>query len=181
MSFQTAGNISSGMKKLTIALAIPILACAVLSQSSNPQWKEYVYPDDGFAITLPAAPNPHKDGGDRHINVYTVQMGKTVFSLRAVSRLMDCETALAELWDKAENNLDPNEPMVKGSLKQVSLSGMKGLEYATDLGAGERSLHRFHCADSHKFYIFRVGYSGRQQPAEVGRILNSFHLVSPTH
>lgn len=153
----------------------------VAHKQQQPQWREYVYPQDGFAITLPSAPNPHNDAGDRHINVYTVSMGKTVVSLRAISRLMDCETALAELWDKAESNKDPREPVVRGTLKQVSLAGMKGLEYETELGSGERSLHRFHCADEHKFYIFSVGYAGKQRPSEVARIINSFHLVNPAH
>jgi hypothetical protein len=145
------------------------------------QWREYVYPQDGFAITLPSAPNPHYDGGDRHINVYTVSMGKTVVSLRAISRLMDCETALAEMWEKADSGKNPNEPVIKGSLKQISPPGMKGLEYETQMGSGERSLHRFQCADEHKFYIFNVGYAGKQRPAEVDRIIKSFHIVSPAH
>src|ERR1700761_5741967 len=59
-------------------------------KSSTQQWREYVYPQDGFAITLPYAPKPYYDQGDRHINVYSVQMGKTVVTLRAISRLMDC-------------------------------------------------------------------------------------------
>ena len=154
---------------------------AVAGKQPQQQWREFVYPQDGFAITLPYAPRPHYDAGDRHINVYTVTLGKTVVSLRAVSRLMDCETGLAELWDKADSNKDSREPVVQGSLKQVSLAGMKGLQYETDLGSGERSLHRFHCADEHKFYIFSVGYAGKQQPPEVARIINSFHLVSQAH
>jgi hypothetical protein len=153
----------------------------VAQKQQQIQWREYVYPQDGFAITLPSTPKPHYDDGDRHINVYTVSMGKTVVSLRAISRLMDCEEGLANQWDKADSNKDPREPVVRGSLKQVSLAGMKGLEYETELGSGERSLHRFHCADEHKFYIFNVGYAGKQRPPEVARIINSFHLVSPVH
>jgi hypothetical protein len=182
------------MKKIVLAVLVLTLASATFapqtlaqktskqsSANKQPQWREYVYPQDGFAITLPYAPRPHYDAGDRHINVYTVTMGKTVVSLRAISRLMDCETGLADLWDKADSNKDPKEPVVRGSLKQVSLAGMKGLQYETDFGSGERSLHRFHCADEHKFYIFNVGYAGKQPPPEVARIINSFHLVSQAH
>jgi hypothetical protein len=180
------------MKTIVLAVLGLMLAGAPLAQKSlaqkrapkqpqQMQWREYVYPQDGFAITLPSAPNPHYDGGDRHINVYTVSMGKTVVSLRAISRLMDCETALSEMWDKAENTRNPNEPVIKGSLKQISPAGMKGLEYETEMGSGERSLHRFQCADEHKFYIFNVGYAGKQRPAEVDRIIKSFHVVNPAH
>jgi hypothetical protein len=179
------------MKMIVLAVLGVMLAGAPLAQKSvaqkqaqkqqQSQWREYVYPQDGFAITLPSAPNPHYDGGDRHINVYTVAMGKTVVSLRAISRLMDCETALSEMWDKAENTRNPNEPVIKGSLKQISPAGMKGLEYETEMGSGQRSLHRFQCADEHKFYIFNVGYAGKQRPAEVDRIIKSFHVVNPAH
>jgi hypothetical protein len=184
------------MKTIVVAVLTLLLGGACLSQKSpglnSPtlkpvaqkqqpqQWREYVYPQDGFAITLPYAPKPYYDQGDRHINVYSVQMGKTVVTLRAISRLMDCETALADQWEEADRK-DAKEPLVKNSLKQISPPGMKGLEYETELGSGERSLHRFQCADEHKFYIFRAGYTGKQVPADVDRIIKSFHLVSPVH
>lgn len=149
------------------------------AQKSAQQWREFVFPQDGFAITLPYSPRPYYDGGDRHINVYSVQLGKTVVTLRAISRLMDCETALSDQWDTA-NSKETNN-LIKNSLKQISPPGMKGLEYETELGSGERSLHRFQCADEHRFYIFSAGYAGKQRPADVDRIIKSFHLVSPVH
>src|SRR6476469_10411994 len=170
------------MKTIVLTMIGVMLIGAPLAQKSlaqkraqakqqTTQWRPYVFPDDGFAITLPAQVTPHNDGGDRHIHVYTVRLQDgTMFNLRAVHRLMDCETTLADLWDKADSNKDPKEPVVRGSLKQVSLAGMKGLQYETELGSGERSLHRFHCADEHKFYIFSVGYAGKQAPPEVARI-----------
>jgi hypothetical protein len=174
------------MKNIVVVISIAILGGAFLAQYSSAQkqqsqqWRELVYPQDGFAITLPYAPKPYYDQGDRHISVYSVQMGKTVVTLRAISRLMDCETALADQWEEADKK-NAKEPLVKGSLKQISPAGMKGLEYETEIGSGERSLHRFQCADEHRFYIFRAGYTGKQRPADVDRIIKSFHLVSPVH
>jgi hypothetical protein len=180
-----AGKIFADMKNIVLAVLTLLIGGAFLAQKlsaqkQQQQWREFVYPQDGFAITLPYAPKPYYDQGDRHINVYSVQMGKTVVTLRAISRLMDCETALADQWEEADKK-NAKEPLVKGSLKQISPAGMKGLEYETDLGAGERSLHRFQCADEHRFYIFRAGYAGKQRPADVDRIIKSFHLVSPVH
>ena len=170
------------MKKLVLAVFLFTIAHALPAQKQKQaQWREYVFAEeDGFAITLPSPPNPHNDNGDRHIKVYSVRLGTTVFTLRAVSRAMDCETGLAEMWDDA-NRKDRREPVIPGTLKQVSLAGMQGLEYETDLGSGQRSLHRFHCADSRKFYIFNAGYQGKQRPAELMRIINSFRLVSPSY
>ena len=165
------------MKKLAMAASFLLISCAALSQQA--QWKHYFFPGDEFSISLPANPNPHNDNGDAHINVYSVRMGTTVFTLRVVTRAMDCETGLAEMWDHAEKNANPKEPVIKGTLKEVSLAGMRGLEYETDLGNGERSLHRFHCADSRKFYIFNAGFRGSKRPPEVMKIINSFQLVNP--
>ena len=169
--------------KTIVATVLTLLLAACVAQQSlaqkQMQWREYVYPQEGFAINFPYAPNPHYDNGDRHITVYTVQMGKTVVSLRSINRLMDCETALADQWDEA-HSANVTEPVIKSSFRQISPTGMKGLEYETDLGGGERSLHRFQCADQHRFYIFTAGYSGKRPP-QVDKIINSFHLVSPVH
>jgi hypothetical protein len=173
------------MKNVVAAIFALFLAGACLAEKHpaakqpTQQWRAYVYPDDGFAITLPAQTTPHNDGGDKHIHVYTVRLqGGTIFNLRAVHRLMDCETTLADLWDKADNNKDPHEPVIRGSLKEVSLAGLRGLEYETGQSA-ERSLHRFHCGDK-IFYIFSAGYKGKR-PADVNKIINSFQVVNPAH
>lgn len=167
------------MRKLFAAIFAFILICSAPAQQPKQQWKAYVYPDDGFGITLPSQPTPQNDGGDRHIHVYTVRLaGGAVFSVRAVRRLMDCETTLADLWDKADGNKDPHEPVVRGSLKQVSLAGLQGLEYETGQ-AGARNLHRFHCGNK-IFYIFSAGYKGKR-PADVDRAINSFQVVNPAH
>jgi len=148
-------------------------------QQSTQQWRPYVYPDDGFAITLPAPTTPRNDGGDRHIHLYTIRLEDgTIFNLRAVHRLMDCETTLADLWDKADSNKDPKEPVIRGTLKQVDLAGLRGLEYETG-SSDERNLHRFHCGDK-IFYIISAGYKGKR-PADVNKIINSFQVVNPAH
>lgn len=167
------------MKRLFAATLTALLVFSASAQQAKQQWRAYVFPDDGFGITLPAPTTPHNDGGDRHIHVYTVRLQDgTIFNLRAVHRLMDCDTTLADLWDKAQNNGDPKEPVVRGSLKQVSLAGLQGLEYETG-ESSERNLHRFHCGNK-IFYIFSVGYKGKR-PADVNRIINSFQVVNPAH
>ena len=178
------------MKKIVLTIFGVMLVGAPLAQKSlaqkhaqtkqqTAQWRPYVFPDDGFAITLPAPVTPRNDGGDRHIHVYTVRLQDgTIFNLRAVHKLMDCETTLADLWDKADANKDPREPVIRGTLKQVDLSGLRGLEYETG-SSNERSLHRFHCGDK-IFYIISAGYKGKR-PADVTKIIGSFQVVNPAH
>lgn len=168
------------MKKLFAGIFVSIAVLTASAQPQKQQWKAYVYPDDGFGITLPAPVTPHDDVGDNHIHVYSVRLENgSIFSLRVVHRLMDCDTTLAGLWDKAQSNSDPREPVVQGSLKQVSLDGLQGLEYETIPQAGERALHRFHCGNK-LFYIFSAGYKGKR-PADVERIINSFQVVNVAH
>ena len=172
------------MKKILAAILVSISVVAVAAQQPKQQWKPYLYPDDGFGITLPAPVTPHDDAGDPHIHVFTVPLGDgSVFSLRVVHRLMDCDTTLADLWDKAQSNTngnsDQHESVIAGSLKQVSLAGLQGLEYETAAQGGERILHRFHCGNK-LFYIFSAGYKGRR-PADLERIINSFQVVDLAH
>lgn len=166
------------MTRLFSAILSVLLITSTFAQP-RPRWKTYVFPDDGFNITLPAPVTPYNDGGDPHIHVYSIRLaGGGAFSLRAVHRLTDCETTLADLWDKADSNKDPNQPVVKGSLKQVTLDGLTGLEYETG-NATERTLHRFHCGNK-IFYIFSAGYKDKR-PADLDRIIQSFHQVNPAH
>lgn len=170
------------MKKFLAGILVGIAVLTAWAQQPKQQWRAYIYPDDGFGITLPAPATPHDDAGDNHIHVYTVpiptapQGTGSMLSLRVVHRLMDCDTALAGLWDKAQSNGDAREPVVAGSLKQVSLDGLQGLEYETTVEGGERVLHRFQCGNK-LFYIFSAGYR-EKRPAELDRIINSFQVVS---
>ena len=168
------------MKRLSAGIFVAIAVFAASAQLQKQQWTAYVYPSDGFGITLPAPPNPRDDGGDPHIHLYTVPLGNgSIFSLRVVHRVMDCETTLADVWDKAQSNRDQRAPVVPESLQQVSLAGLQGLEYETTTPTGARILHRFHCGNK-LFYIFSAGYKGKR-PADLDRIINSFQVVNPAH
>jgi len=57
------------MKRLFAAILSSILVVAASAQQQEQQWRAYVYPDDGFGITLPAPTIPHDDVGDHHIHV----------------------------------------------------------------------------------------------------------------
>lgn len=65
------------MRVLFLLTTTLMLATAADSQvpeaKGQASWKEYTYANDGFAITLPSEPTPHKDAQlpDLQINVYT--------------------------------------------------------------------------------------------------------------
>src|SRR5215813_11415223 len=102
------------MMRIFAGIFVSIVVLTASAQQHKQQWKPYIFPDDGFGITLSAPVTPRDDAGDRHIHVYSVPLADgSMFNLRVVHRLMDCETTLADLWDKAQSNSDQGAPVVE--------------------------------------------------------------------
>src|SRR5271169_1401529 len=90
---------------IPMLLLFPYAILAQLQVQSQQKWKEYEYPDDGFAVTLPYATSPHKDAHAQDINIYTVRLERgTVLSLRAANRPMDCAESFKMLKSGSSYN-----------------------------------------------------------------------------
>ena len=59
-------------------LGSPTEADALPSQNRTSSWKEYAYPSEGFAITLPTDPSPHDDATMPEMRAYTVHLSLQV-------------------------------------------------------------------------------------------------------
>jgi hypothetical protein len=164
------------MKRLS-CLALLSITTLALSQHQSSTWKEYLYADDGFAITLPSAPTPHKDPANPNINVYTVPLGvDSWLSLRVDHQNRDCAATLAKLKDGA---LEGKSGIDSSSTKDVSTGGYAGLEYEYRPAANRISSDRFYCVNGH-FYAFSVARPiSKSRPAALDRIINSFRIVNP--
>jgi hypothetical protein len=81
-----------------------------VAKRRTPLWKEYVFADDGFAITLPEAPHP--DAALPDMTVYTVSvLPGAILSFRVSHENRDCMEGLAQLKDdvrKAKSDGDPS-------------------------------------------------------------------------
>jgi len=148
---------------------------SALAQRQILSWKEYIFEDDGFAITLPEAPNPHADATLPEMTVYSVSVPpNTRLSLRVSHQNRDCGATLAQLKDgalKGKSGIDPS------SVMDVSISGYPGVEYQYKLGPGFSSSDRFYCVNG-RFYTFSTAWPlNESRPATAMRILNSFRLV----
>jgi len=148
---------------------------APLVQRKTASWKEYIFADEGFAITLPDETNPHPDATLAETTVYTVSMSpETKLSLRVSHQNRDCAATLAQLKDgalKGKSGIDPS------SVMEVSISGYPGVEYQYKLDAGFFSSDRFYCVNG-RFYTFSIAWPLNQsRPAAATRVVNSFRLL----
>jgi len=168
--------VAIAMRKKKIGALVSILSWAALAlaQRQTAPWKEYVFADDGFAITVPDVPYPHPDTQLPEMTVYTVSLQSDVkLSLRVSHQNRDCDATLAELKDgalKGKSGIDPS------SVKDLFVDGHPGVEY--QYGLGDRSsLDRFYCVNG-RFYSFSSSWSHNQpRPAAVARAVSSFRLL----
>jgi PPIC-type PPIASE domain len=141
------------------------------------EWKEYVYPSAGFAITLPSDPHPHDDPTASGITVYTVHLlPRAVVTFRATSYRQDCGTGLNKTRELARSGAEPN--LVKGSFKDVTVQGYSGLEWQLAVPAvGFAEYGRNVCVEG-RFYIFEARWPvGKEMPHSIRRILNSLRFL----
>jgi len=163
------------LSSLVLTLTITALAAG---QGQRRSWKEYVYADDGFAVTLPWAPAQRNDPNNESITVYTVSFDGSDLSLRVDHRTRDCAATLNELKEGALKNKQPKQPINPASVKDVSLGDSPGLEYEFEAGSMYRGYNRSYCVNGH-FYIFSADWPGsKARPTAVDRVMESFHLVN---
>jgi|HubBroStandDraft_1064217.scaffolds.fasta_scaffold00003_88 hypothetical protein len=146
---------------------------------SQTEWKEYVFGDDGFAVTLPDSPKPHSDATLPEFTVYSVSLpGNAMLSLRVSHQERDCAATLAQLRDsalKGKSGIDPS------SVKNPSIDGNQGLEYEYTLSRDGGSSDRFYCVNG-RFYAFSMRWLGTQAPPpSVGHVVASFRLLNTGH
>jgi len=146
---------------------------------SQISWKEYVFADDGFAITLPGTPEPHSDPSLPEFTVYSVPLpDNAMLSLRVSHQQRDCTATLAQLKDgalKGKSGIDPS------SVRSPAINGNQGLAYQYTTGRDRVSSDRFYCVNG-RFYAFSITWLGTKvAPVSVERALSSFRLSNAEH
>jgi hypothetical protein len=173
---------------LRVFFLIAVFLLSVASRGQVPEvkdqsgWKEYAYPNDGFAITLPSAPTPHKDPRfpDLQVNVYT-SGGVT---LRAEFAPNGCDSAINTISKTAEElragqrKADPAFRLDLTSVEQGSLEGYPFIEYQQSvIRDGVNSYERWYCVDKRLYAFSSVWAIGLTKPDDVNRIVRSFRLL----
>ena len=80
---------------VTVLFLFSALSSAQTAAAQKPRWKEYVYAENEFAITLPSDPHPHKSLQMPNGTAYTVSLpGGAAFSLHTMQASDYCSQAL---------------------------------------------------------------------------------------
>jgi hypothetical protein len=180
----------------TTLLASCILV-AILVFSQDTQWKEYVYAEDGFAISAPLEPRTYSNYrygekgegivGHSYLFPLTIQErdGSGYEFLLKVSLRQDSDLRTPEQLLNDAKNLYASylgtsyklaSPATVVYEKPISLGKYPGLELEMQHECC-RYLGRFYVVDR-KTYSLTVGtYTQRPFPEEMQRWHNSFHLI----
>jgi hypothetical protein len=121
--------------KAHLAKAAVILALCTAAFSQKPDWKDYEYREDGFAVAAPFKPKFEKDlvdtaAGRMEVHTYNIEAGlfwNLAVSINDISMFGDLPAK--ELLQAAKNG---SLTEVKGKLiaeKEISLNGAPGIEY----------------------------------------------------
>jgi len=171
------------MKKFVRMAVLPILlACVALVAQAQSGWKEYVYAEDGFAVSTPAQPTfestPAETGlGSVDAHNYTVDLGN------------DNKVGISTTDLKMGQGLDPKlmlEAVKLGlaqslqgkvvSEKEVSLGGATGVEIELVTDANRMRI-RYFFIDGKLFALMSTAPLAKSIAPETARIFDSFRLV----
>ncbi|PYY19618.1 MAG: hypothetical protein DMG60_03605 [Acidobacteria bacterium] len=138
-------------------------------------WKEYIYERDGFAVTLPQAPNPHTDPNLPSATVYTIHLSvESALSIRALPDPRSCTDTLGQLKSGALAGKQPGVDLA--SVKEISVAGYSGVEYSTHR-PDWNTYERYVCANG-SYYIFTARWpSDKVRPVVIDRIVGSLRLL----
>jgi hypothetical protein len=157
-------------------LLLLVLVCGAWAQKARQSlWKEYVYPEDRFAIRAPASPRIYPDPQAPDVRIYHWDLAPlVVFTIHSGVR-PNCLDVLATF--KSSPAKSKYGEKIPGSMKDISLSGYKGLQYEMVLVTGRRAFERLYCAKE-KSYSLTLAFPGSQtKSAEADLMFSSFRLV----
>jgi len=148
-----------------------------LFQQRTSAWKEYTFPTDGFAITLPTEPTAHAEAGLPDTTVYSASIGPNAkVSLHVLHKDMDCAATISELKNGAragKGNIDSS------SVKDVTLGKYRGVGYDWKMSSDLQGYELTYCTDG-SIYAFSAGWPRKNpRPSALARVLKSFRLLSP--
>lgn len=160
-------------RKFASVFLLTLASSALLvGQTARPPWKEYVYPDSGFAITLPSQPSVWKDP-TRSSNIqYTVHpTSDIVFGVLVESEIKDCPATLADFRDSARK-------ILQSSVKDFVWKGDAGYETESEGHQGDRMYGRYFCVNGKFYGITATWPADDSKPAVVPRIMDSFRILN---
>jgi hypothetical protein len=146
---------------------------------SSPAWREYVYPENSFAITLPTDPHPHKSAQVPNGTAYSVRLSSASFILvttEANERCVEAVRSQSAMWEKWKNG--PLEGFRGISFREVEGPGYTGVEFVQQVPSGSIDYERWVCG-AHHMYVFASQWgSSKSKPNDLRRIVDSFRILT---
>ncbi|HTR37271.1 MAG TPA: hypothetical protein VMH80_15305 [Bryobacteraceae bacterium] len=181
-----------------VGIALPLLLAAQNAPSNRPQqrqWKEYSFPNDGFALTLPERIDAHEDKTlstamftaftvtARY--VYTVHLDQgLVLALHVVTFPGGCADFMSQVQSLIRGSKDGTADTAKMGIHldpserdSVILGRYPAVEGEREIETKTRSYGRTLCVGT-KLFVFSTRWpSGSTKPAEISRVINSFRIL----
>jgi hypothetical protein len=164
---------------LTIpARAIPQTTPHHAQPSPKSAWKEYTYPEFGFAMIFPSSP---KEEHWKDTAVYSVDLRDDVsVHVYAANKTTNCSDW--EEWVKKNFDLKLSQkgtPKFPAASKAVVIDGHMAMEWESPTNPSHGiDYERRQCLND-RFYTFRARWpAGHPRPDDVKRILDSFRLLT---
>jgi hypothetical protein len=156
---------------------------AAQEQAAKPDWKEYSYADDGFAMTAPSKPSFEKQkqataSGNIEMRQYTLDLVGSVEVLMNVSDFPNANHATPkEALEGAVNGSTQPPKAKKTSEKDIELQQVPGIEFEGESN-GYHLLGRYYWKNNRLFSLLAVSPLGQPVPTDVLRVMDSLKFVA---
>ena len=151
--------------------------------AAKPEWKEYSYPDDGFALTAPSKPAFQKQqqataAGNVEMRQYSVDLESDSGVLMSVSDFPNAEKADPKTaLEGAVNGSIQATKAKKTSQKDVALQQVPGIEFEAESEA-YHMLGRYYWSKGRLLSLLAVAPINAPIPADAVRVMDSLKLIT---
>jgi hypothetical protein len=171
----------SNMQRRLAAMACIVLSVCVASVSAQSgDWKEYVYSDDGFAVSFPSEPTlqksmiPLKTGGEAEMHSYAVDAGD--YALLAMVGYYPSGSVISLTGAR-----DGMVSAVKGRIvseRSLALGNYPGLQVEIEMDATKgRARARLYAVGEKLYQLISVAENDKPISPDTTRFFASFHLL----
>lgn len=146
---------------------------AVFCSTAQQQWKEYAYPAHEFAINAPSPPVIRPDPQAPEVTIYEWQWIGNVRLQINTALQPNCMQVLEGL----KKTLPDNHNLHAGSLKDISLNGHAGIEYAIQTSPGRQAFEHLYCVGKRAYTVTVWWPLSQPRPSISNRMFDSFRLL----
>lgn len=180
------------MKRIVAGLGCIMALAFTPAAAQTDSWKEYVYTDDGFAMSSPAEPTVTSQpiyvvGGTSDAHIYTIAAGPdTAFMLFIFERSRRDRRSTAELREQARQwAVDSVNGNLRGET-EITLGKFRGAELEFDaqhLDQDDKAHQvrtRYYVVGRRIYNLIAIAPIDEPFPVDAERWLNGFRLTSNT-